>query len=135
MSRSQNYFADSHPIVLVVDDNPAIRDMVSWALELDGYEPAEAIDGLAAMTWIDNAAREGRFPAVILLDLSMPGMDGDAFLQQLCAQWEKTRPLPTIVVITAAYDAVDIPREHVKEIILKPFHVHDLLEVVHKWTT
>ena len=37
------------PIVLVIDDNPAIRDMVSWALELDGYESAEASDGLEAL--------------------------------------------------------------------------------------
>jgi len=35
---------------MIVDDNLAIRDMVSWALELDGYEPVEAL------TWIDNAA-------------------------------------------------------------------------------
>src|SRR5260221_12529383 len=76
------------PIVLVVDDNAAIRDMVSWALELDGYEPAEAAEGQEALAWIDNAAREGRYPSVILLDLAMPGMDGGTFLQRLQARWE-----------------------------------------------
>src|SRR5712671_3442662 len=101
MSRSQNYFAGGHPIVLVVDDNAAIRDMVSWALELDGYEPAEAAEGQEALAWIDNAAREGRYPSVILLDLSMPVMNGNAFLDQLRAQWESIHALPAIVVITA----------------------------------
>src|SRR5579863_10547363 len=90
-----------HPIVLVVDDNPAIRDMVSWALELDGFEAAEAAEGVEALAWMDNAAREGRYPAVILLDLTMPRMDGDTFLRRLQVQWEKARPIPPIVIITA----------------------------------
>src|SRR2546425_9966093 len=107
MSRSQNYFADGHPIVLVVDDNPAIRDMVSWALELDGYERAEAAEGYEALAWMDNAAREGRYPDVILLDLAMPGMDGHAFLERLHAQWEAAHPLPSIIVITAALGGPD----------------------------
>src|SRR5438874_3604830 len=101
MSKSQKYFEGRHPIVLVVDDNPAIRDMVSWALELDGYEPAEATEGYEALAWINSAAREGRYPDVILLDLAMPGMDGYRFLEQLRAQWEAARPFPSIVVITA----------------------------------
>jgi len=119
------------PIVLVVDDNAAIRDMVSWALELDGFEPAEASEGQEALAWMDNAAREGRYPAVILLDLSMPGMDGDAFLRRLQAQWEKARPMPAIVLITASQNASKLPRTYVNQVIIKPFHVRDLLNVVH----
>src|SRR2546427_2841663 len=92
MNRPPNRFAGYHPIVLVVDDNPAIRDMVSWALELDGYEPAEAAEGYEALAWMDNASREGRYPDVILLDLAMPGMGGQAFLERLQAQWEPHRP-------------------------------------------
>src|SRR5437763_10701615 len=99
MSKSHKSFEGHHPIVLVVDDNPAIRDMVSWALELDGYKPAEATEGFEALAWMENASREGRYPDVILLDLAMPGMDGHAFLQKFRAQWEATRPLPAIVVI------------------------------------
>src|SRR5919197_5542211 len=90
------------PVVLVVDDNPAIRDMVSWALELDGYEPVEAAEGQEALDWMSNAAREGRYPSVILLDLAMPGMDGRAFLQQIRQQCQiPPQPEPMVVVITA----------------------------------
>src|SRR5436305_1023495 len=99
MSQQKKNVEGRQPIVLVVDDNPAIRDMVSWALELDGYEPAEAAEGYEALAWIDNAAREGRYPNVILLDLSMPIMDGGAFLEQLRAQWGTVHPHPSIVVI------------------------------------
>lgn len=116
-------------VVLIVDDNPAIRDMVSWALELDGFEAAEVADGQEALAWMDNAAREGRYPAVILLDLSMPRMDGDTFLQRLQAQWEKARPIPPVIVITAMQNAPR-PLAHVNSVISKPFHVRDLLDAV-----
>jgi DNA-binding response OmpR family regulator len=118
------------PIILVIDDNPAIRDMVSWALELDGYEPAEAAEGQEALDWISNAAREGRYPSVILLDLTMPGMDGKEFLQCLHAQWEAAHPPPAVVVITARTNSADAATLGVAEVIVKPFHVRDLLNTV-----
>ena len=123
------------PIVLVVDDNSAIRDMVSWALELDGYEPAEAAEGQEALAWIDNAAREGRYPSVILLDLAMPGMDGTIFLEQLRSQWESIHPLPAIIVITATHQTAEMSRADVNCVIVKPFHVRDLLDAVRRLTT
>ncbi len=117
-------------VVLIVDDNPAIRDMVSWALELDGFEAAEVADGQEALAWMDNAAREGRYPAAILLDLSMPRMDGDTFLQRLQVQWEQARPIPPVIIITAAQNTPQQPLAHVSQVIIKPFHVRDLLDAV-----
>ena len=121
-------------IVLVVDDNSAIRDMVSWALELDGYEPAEAADGQEALDWMDNAAREGRYPAVILLDLAMPGMDGNLFLERLRKVWEAAHSLPEIVIITAGTESPNAASLGLEHMIIKPFHVRDLLDVVRKLT-
>ena len=135
MSKSQKYLEGHHPIVLVVDDNPAIRDMVSWALELDGYEPAEAAEGYEALAWMDNAAREGRYPDVILLDLAMPSMNGSAFLERLHAQWEAAHPLPSIIIITAGVTVADPASLGVDYVIVKPFHVRDLLNVIRKLTT
>jgi CheY-like chemotaxis protein len=127
---AQNQPYQQRSIVLVVDDNVSIRDMVSWALELDGFEAAEVADGQEALDWMDNAAREGRYPAVILLDLSMPHMDGDTFLRRLQAQWEKARPIPPIVIITASQNASALPRMFVHQVIVKPFNVRDLLDAV-----
>jgi CheY-like chemotaxis protein len=121
------------PVVLVVDDNPAIRDMVSWALELDGYEPAEAAEGQEALDWMSNAAREGRYPSVILLDLAMPGMNGHVFLERLRDQWGvfcAGYPQPAIVVITAGTGGPDAETLGVQQVIVKPFHVRDLLDAV-----
>ena len=135
MSKSQKNFEGHRPIVLVVDDNPAIRDMVSWALELDGFEPAEASEGYEALAWIDNAAREGRYPEVILLDLAMPALDGRAFLERLRAQWGTAHPFPSIVIITAAITGPDAATLGVDHVIVKPFHVRDLLNVIRELTT
>jgi two-component system chemotaxis response regulator CheY len=134
MERPQLSDRERQPVVLVVDDNPAIRDMVSWALELDGYEPAEASEGQEALDWIDSALREGRYPSVILLDLAMPGMNGITFLKELYQQWEITHPLPAIVVITAGTDCPDAEVLGVQQVIVKPFHVRDLLDVVRTLT-
>jgi two-component system, chemotaxis family, chemotaxis protein CheY len=132
MSQAKKQLNGHQPIVLVVDDNPAIRDMVSWALELDGYEPAEAAEGQEALAWMDNAAREGKYPRVILLDLAMPGMDGRAFLERLRSQWESAHPFPSIVIITAGIGGPDAASLGVEQVIVKPFHVRDLLDVVRK---
>lgn len=134
ISQPHSQVAEHHPIVLIVDDSAAIRDMLSWALELDGYEPIEAAEGQEAFAWMDNSAREGRYPAVILLDLAMPGMDGDAFLHRLHTQWEEGRPQSAIVLITA--DASGTPKAHstVQHVIVKPFQVRNLLDVVRTLT-
>lgn len=124
------YYEGRQPVVLVVDDNSAIRDMVSWALELEGYEPAEAAEGQEALDWIHSAAREGHYPAVILLDMAMPGMDGYTFLERLRKRWEVAHPLPKIVIITAGTHGPDAGSLGVDQIIVKPFHVRDLLDAV-----
>ncbi|HLZ57563.1 MAG TPA: response regulator [Ktedonosporobacter sp.] len=134
MSQAANHSEKRQPVVLVVDDNPAIRDMVSWALELDGYEPAEAAEGQEALDWMNNAALEGRYPSVILLDLTMPGMDGSTFLQHIQKAWNTSpHPPPAIVVITAGSGGPDAKTLGVEQVIVKPFHVRDLLNVVRQF--
>jgi CheY-like chemotaxis protein len=123
---------DCSPVVLVVDDNPAIRNMVTWALVLDGYRSAEASEGQEALDWVRNAADSGCYPSVILLDLTMPGMDGSTFLvrlQEYCKH-AAIPQRPSVIVITASTDAPDAATLGVEKIIVKPFHVQDLLHVI-----
>jgi CheY-like chemotaxis protein len=86
--------------VLVVDDDPSVRESVRRTLERDGWTVAEATDGQEAL---DAVARER--PGLILLDLLMPGLDGFAVVARLQenAQW---RTIP-VVVITAKDLTVD----------------------------
>lgn len=124
---------DLLPIVLIVDDNPAIRNVVSWSLQLGGYQPIEAANGHEAAQWIEQAQSEARYPAVILLDLAMPGMTGEAFLKWLQNSWPGQFPLPSIIIVTASHADKTMFGSAVKQIVLKPFHLRELLEIVGRW--
>ena len=80
--------APARPRVLVVDDDPAIRLICSTWLSLDGYEVLEAADGQDALELAFTEA-----PAVVLLDLSMPVLDGFGVAAALRAD-ERTRDAP-----------------------------------------
>ncbi len=132
MEQPQNQHARS-PIVLIVDDNPGIRNVVSWSLQLSGYEPVEAANGWEAVRWIEQATSEARYPSVILLDLAMPGMDGKSFMEWLQSTWPAHYPSPSIIIITAGYADEKLFNACVKQIVTKPFHMRDLLEIIRKW--
>ena len=61
-------------VVLVVDDDPAIRRVIRTVLEADRFEVVEAADGPAALLLLD--AIMGRGPDTVVLDVMMPGIDG-----------------------------------------------------------
>lgn len=80
--------------VLVVDDDPDIRELIALSLELAGWDPIEAPDGHQAV-----ALAAAIDPDAILLDVMMPGMDGPRTLAELRAQPE-TQDIP-VVFLTA----------------------------------
>lgn len=67
----------AHPLILVVDDDVNTREAVETLLELDGYRVALARDGQEALELLEG----GLAPALIVLDMNMPRMDGAAFRQ------------------------------------------------------
>jgi len=71
MNRDQISQASPCASVLVVDDEPALCNAIRMILELDGYHVDMATNGADAVTQAVEA-----HPAVVLLDLCMPGMDG-----------------------------------------------------------
>jgi two-component system, chemotaxis family, chemotaxis protein CheY len=136
MEQSQNQGKRRSPIVLIVDDNPAIRHVVSWSLQLSSFECAEAANGREAVQWIERAMLEGRYPTIILLDLAMPGMNGEAFLQWLQNTWPQQYPGPSIIIVTAGYVNEKMFKmfdTYIKQVVTKPFHVRELLEIVRRW--
>ncbi|MBZ0284589.1 MAG: response regulator [Anaerolineae bacterium] len=78
--------------IMVVDDEPQIREIVHRMLEKEGYEVTEAIDGKDALEKLPLVK-----PEVILLDLMMPRMDGFEFLAQM-RQSDEWNKLPVIVI-------------------------------------
>jgi len=80
--------------ILIVDDETNIRLMLRTTLELEGYEVGEAVDGRAALEAISH-----RVPDLMILDLSMPALDGMGVLQEI----KPLRPerKPRVIVLTA----------------------------------
>jgi DNA-binding response OmpR family regulator len=77
--------------VLVVDDEPVVRDVVARYLERDGYETLEAADGEAAKRILERER-----PALVVLDVMLPGIDG----LELCRWIRETSDTP-VVLLTA----------------------------------
>ena len=86
--------ADGPQSVLVVEDDPATREMLRRALEKEGWRVVEAENGRVGLEQLSAG-----MPALILLDLMMPEMDGFEFMQKLRARPDGR--LVPVVVITA----------------------------------
>jgi CheY-like chemotaxis protein len=110
--------------ILVVDDDPEILAMLRDFLESEGLAVRTAANGAEALDALDEVA-----PALILLDMRMPVLDGWGFAQQVR---ERRLGYP-IVVMTAA----DSARRWAEEIgatgyIAKPFDVNELLQTIER---
>ncbi|HEX6655901.1 MAG TPA: response regulator [Candidatus Limnocylindria bacterium] len=116
----------SHP-VLVVDDDPAIRNAVRDLLEDYGIPVETATDGQDALAKV--SAHE---PRLVLLDMRMPVMDGWGFAQALR---DTGKALP-VVVMTAAADARRWAREiGAIGVVPKPFGIDELIGAVKRYSS
>jgi len=113
--------------VLVVDDDRDIRETLQEVLELEGYEVATARNGLEALARM-RAAR----PALVLLDLFMPVMDGIEFRRRQLEEVELS-DVPVVVVSAAAGIEERIAALGVTGHLEKPLRIERLFEVVERF--
>jgi CheY-like chemotaxis protein len=111
--------------VLVVEDDPAIRRLVTMVLQRHGYRMETAADGLEAVLKLGVCDYD-----VIVLDLMMPNLDGFTFLKTF-AENEPER-LRKVIVTSAASPAVIRERMTGGPFLLlpKPFDIHELVSAV-----
>ena len=103
--------------VLVVEDAPDMRAYYRQLLEPEGLAVVEAADGQAAVDMLEAEAAEP--PALVLLDLTLPGLDGFGVLARLRAN-ERTRDVPVVVVTGRTLEPDDLARlGDVKRVVLK----------------
>lgn len=108
--------------VLVIDDDPLIRAVLSDALSDKGYIVQTAANGLEGLETIEQS-----LPALILLDMWMPELDGWGFARELRSR-EINIP---IVVMTAARDARHWAHEiNATGYLTKPFDLAELFDAV-----
>jgi DNA-binding NtrC family response regulator len=112
--------------ILVVDDEPAIQDILTWALSAEGYRVASAGSGEEALTRV-----EGEDFDVIVTDIVMPGLDGLEVLERS----RVLNPRAAVIVMTA-YAALETAiaalRRGAADYLEKPFSVDLLKERVQK---
>jgi two-component system phosphate regulon response regulator PhoB len=109
--------------ILIVDDEPAIREMVGMALTREGYETLEAGSTLEARQMIAS-----RKPDLILLDWMLPGQSGFEFTRQL--QNDKSQPPPPVIMLTARgqeAEKIAALEAGADDYVSKPFSVSELL--------
>ena len=106
--------------VLIVDDEPRLRQVLARLMTRDGFECSDAADGAAAL-----AALEQESVPLVLSDLRMPGMDGIELLRQIRERWPDT----AVVMITAVADvevAVNCLALGAMDYLTKPFHLQEV---------
>ncbi len=114
--------------VLVVDDEPAIRKLVTVNLQRAGYEVREAPDGETALEEIEH-----KHPDLIILDVFMPGPNGFRVLEVLKSN-PRLASIPVLMLTAASLD------DHIRRSMVsgadfhmtKPFNPADLLFVVER---
>lgn len=112
------------PLVLIVDDQPGIRRLLVEVLHEEGYAVMEAANGYDGL----QKARD-HHPALILMDMKMPGMDGIETLREL-----RRLGIGDRVIMMTAYGELDLVTE-AKEIgaadyITKPFDIVALCDMI-----
>jgi DNA-binding NtrC family response regulator len=109
--------------VLIVDDDPAIRQIVRVLLERDGVRADIAEDGERATKMLTDG---GKY-AVVLLDLLMPRLDGHGVIAYMREHHIET---PVIVISAVGETASDLDPQLVRVVLQKPFEARDLRKVV-----
>lgn len=122
--------------ILIVDDDPDIRDALTMILETQGYHAISAKDGAEAL-----ASVRAEKPDLMILDLLMPKMDGFAVCKELRLdpRWSKSRDMPILVLTSVREEASRRRYEletgvglNVDEYVEKPVSPDVLLERVKK---
>jgi DNA-binding response OmpR family regulator len=111
--------------ILVVDDDPVIRQLLADLLDMEGHEVRLAVDGLAAVRELEVFR-----PDCVVLDVMMPGLDGYGVLRSVRDQ--DGDPVP-IIMLTASAELGSAERawaQGVDYYLAKPFRADEVLDLV-----
>lgn len=113
--------------VLVVDDDDAIRSVERAVLTEGGFRVIEARDGEEALRAISNDP-----PALVILDIQMPGVDGPSFARRLRTA---LRHVPLVILTGVDDPKHEADRCNAEAYLSKPFDAPELLKVVRRFAS
>jgi len=115
--------AQRQQLVMVVEDDPAIRAVLSMTLEAENYRVETAEDGQAALGKLERLR-----PDVLILDLMLPRIDGWEVIEALRAR-PLTRDIP-IIAISARFGLLTAMEQGVQAYLPKPFDIEVMLAIL-----
>jgi two-component system response regulator MprA len=115
----------SQPSVLVVDDDPAIREALDRALRLEGFAVSTRPDGSAALATLEEEP-----PDVMVLDVMMPGLSGVEVIRRLRADGHEL-PVCVLSARDELADRVAGLRAGADDYLVKPFELEELVARLH----
>jgi CheY-like chemotaxis protein len=115
--------------VLVVEDDQDVRELLAEILQEAGYAVSCAANGLRALELLRSGAEQ---PAVILVDLRMPVMDGVEFCRQKCAD-NALEHIPVIMMSAAGQLEPRLQQISVQALLKKPMSIEAVLEAVERF--
>ncbi len=115
----------SYPTILIVDDDPSMRKMLTEALGLEGYPYETATNGREGLDLLRRASG----PRIVLLDLLMPVLDGRHFMEELRAN-PAERNRHKIIFISANHNLEAHQDLAPDAMLAKPFTVHQLFNLL-----
>lgn len=107
-------------LILIVEDDPSLREVTSLALRAEGYRVAEAADGPRALTLVESEK-----PDLVLLDIMLPGLDGF----EVCRRIRRTSMVP-VIMITARTSTIDVVvglESGADDYVTKPYELPELV--------
>lgn len=122
-SLNNDMLLPDRPIILVVDDDPDVRQVLSWTLEDAGFAVHTARDGATA---VERAAVDA--PSLVILDYGLPNSDGVVVasrLRQVCGDH-----VPVLVITADGRAAEKARRARAYAYLHKPFEDEELISVV-----
>jgi len=108
-------------LIMIVDDEPGVRALLTDTLRIAGFETVEANDGMSALTMLRTNK-----PALMVIDINMPLMDGFELVERL----RSTNDLTPVLMLTAREDKSDIARGlkiGADDYVIKPFGIEELI--------
>ncbi len=115
-------------VIMIIDDSPSIRQVVSMTVQKAGYEVIEAEDGQDALNKLENQKVN-----LIICDVNMPNMDGITFLKTL-KNLPNHKFTPVIMLTTESQQSLKMEGKNAgaKAWMVKPFKPEQMLEAISK---
>lgn len=116
------------PPILIIEDEPDLRETLKELLEMYGFLVVAAENGEEGLKRLHDIAQ----PCLILLDLMMPVMNGWEFLAALKNEHDRDRAAIPVVVVSAAADLSGVQEQYGCRAMKKPVNIENLVALAHE---